>query len=64
MLWYTSLVNYKNRHIRNIVDQARPPEPPAEATEPERDHDRSRPSEYLRQRCPLCFGRTADVDTL
>lgn len=63
MLWYTCLVNYKTRYLRDLVGEARNLVPSAEASESERDHGLSRPSEYLRQRCPLCFGGLRDGAT-
>lgn len=67
LLWYTSLVNYKNRYIQDLIRphsnslgpvsetiQVDPEAPVSEA------RTEKQPSEYLRRRCPLCFGGKAD----
>lgn len=66
MRWYSSLVNYKIRHIQDLVGQARsfgsiPEAADPAATGSEALPELQRPSEYLRRRCPLCFG--GEVDT-
>lgn len=49
--WYSALVNATHTHINDIIEQAR---------ERMTKDGPSRPSEYLRRRCPLCFG-AADI---
>jgi len=44
-MWYGALVNATTRELQTRIDAAR--SVPA---------DSERPSEYLRKRCPTCFG--------
>jgi hypothetical protein len=46
-MWYSALVNATNLEIQTRIDGTR--------SVPD---DSERPSEYLRKRCPICFGGT------
>ncbi|KIK02232.1 hypothetical protein K443DRAFT_79544, partial [Laccaria amethystina LaAM-08-1] len=71
MQWYATLIDKKNYHLVKYLDQFRlsatdtadvqmsspvSDDEPQDAPSVPKTDARDRPSEYLRSRCPLCFG--------
>ncbi|KAJ7587793.1 hypothetical protein C8J56DRAFT_1014557 [Mycena floridula] len=53
--WYSSVVDNVALHVKDTINNVR-------ADAPDPSHPKIRPSEYLRDRCPLCFGNMNERD--